>query len=161
MNHLFKWIFTLLPCALLNIETNAQSTTAAAGGEAKSNLLSLNWTLGEVITETSSSQAITLTQGYQQSKLEVISLNQENSTNVYCNVYPNPSSDFVVIDFKGRLDKDSKFSIFDSNGVEVLQNKIEEERSFVSIKNLSAGSYIIKITSPNLSGNNFRIIKTN
>ena len=118
-----------MPCALLNIETNAQSTTAAAGGEAKSNLLSLNWTLGEVITETSSSQAITLTQGYQQSKLEVISLNQENSTNVYCNVYPNPSSDFVVIDFKGRLDKDSKFSIFDSNGAGCYKTKSKKKEA--------------------------------
>lgn len=139
----------------------AQSVVSTAGGESLSPAARLSWTMGEVITETPTQKDVILTQGYQQSKLEVISLNSDDPVSSLCNLFPNPTNGNLVIDFRGRLDKDSKYSIYDSNGNEVIQNNLVQQLNFLSLRNLSSGNYILKVTSPGLSGGIFKIIKTN
>jgi hypothetical protein len=46
----------------------AQSVTASAGDQNKSTKIDLNWTLGEIIVESTSKDELVLTQGFQQPK---------------------------------------------------------------------------------------------
>jgi hypothetical protein len=139
----------------------AQSAASAAGGELKTSKLNVSWTLGEVVSETFHHNDMTLTQGYQQSNIEVIALNHDKPTSLHCNVYPNPTNDFIVIVFDEKLEIETKFSLSDANGTELMHRKLEEEKSHVSLKTLAPGSYTLKITTPGQSGSIFRIIKTN
>lgn len=57
-------------------------------------------------------------------------------------VYPNPSSDMIYLDYDNNVFSINKLELYDVKGSEV---KSSEEKSFLDIKTLPAGSYLLKI----------------
>ncbi|MBE0639052.1 MAG: T9SS type A sorting domain-containing protein [Bacteroidales bacterium] len=60
------YILFVLHFSYLSLSINAQQVIATAGGYYESDNISLNWTLGESVTETFSGGGVILTQGFQQ-----------------------------------------------------------------------------------------------
>lgn len=139
----------------------AQSVTASAGDQNKSTKIDLNWTLGEIIVESTSKDELVLTQGFQQPKIEVISLQEEDVPVNACMVYPNPTNDYVILELTKSIQVPVKFSLFNSEGIAVIKGELTESRNFVSLRSIPTGTYILKL---NIYDNNsimFKIIKTN
>ena len=79
----------------------ARHDVIATSGEFFSNsTYSLSWTLGECVTETFTATGNTLTQGFQQSKFVVTSINQLTIEGISVKAYPNPVSDLINISVK-------------------------------------------------------------
>ena len=58
---------------------------------------SLSWTIGECITETYSNANNSLTQGFQQSKYNITSVEENTKSDFSVAVYPNPASKYINI----------------------------------------------------------------
>lgn len=129
------------------LSSNAQSVTpeviASAGASFSSSTVSIEWTLGEIMTETYAG-TIVLTQGFQQPALIITSINEPASPFGSVKVYPNPTVDGVFIEReKGQI---LQLTIYDMKGSLVMQRSIEPLLSQVDLSALSEGVYTLRLT---------------
>jgi hypothetical protein len=64
-------------------------------------------------------------------------------------VYPNPSSEFIAVQFSGLLKEDIKLSLYDLNG-RLIQTQTVIAGStigYFDVRTLYAGEYILKCTN--------------
>lgn len=66
------------------------------------------------------------------------------------NVYPNPANDFITIQFPYSIENAS-ISVYNSLGQNVIENKLSNENSKISLEELESGVYIYKIEANNFS----------
>lgn len=151
------------------LNSSAQSFSpdviASAGNYSASASNSMAWTLGETVTETNASANNFFTQGFHQpwSTVTAVPLNGQGEVNIQ--VYPNPAIDFVTIEFKNFLSGNYSITMSDMLGQNVVNSvfpvRLENPVRFdLPIHNLSAGVYILAISSPENNVNKkFRISK--
>ena len=94
-----KWIIIiifLLNVGLVNAQSLLSSVVGSAGDQFASASGSLEWTLGEIMTETYQQSNGYFTQGFQQpATIKITSLDEEEDKNVV--VYPNPARDILNV----------------------------------------------------------------
>ncbi len=73
--------------------------------------------------------------------LGTLELTENHSENF--KLYPNPSKDFLKLDFKGEI-SDNKISIYDNLGKEI---SLKLENNQISISSLASGTYVLKFIS--------------
>jgi hypothetical protein len=137
--------------------TNAQQVVATSGGNMTNNTVQVNWTIGETITETSSTNKTALISGLNQPslKLETSVENIKDKLNV--SVFPNPTSQFVNIKYEGQLPIKSK--ILSLNGTVLSVSEIKDQNSQLDFSNKANGIYIVEITDKSGKSNTYRIVK--
>ncbi len=162
--------FTILTCLLFSFFlTKAQSVSptviASGGGSDLSNNIRLDWTLGELATETISTQQHIYTQGFQQPYLQVINIpvQVDSSLGYQVSVYPNPVTSMLHVYLHGVADTKVYLRLSDINGRTVYLNSVYTAGSSTTIDmtNLAADIYILFINTP--SGQTiktYKIIKT-
>jgi len=77
------------------------------------------------------------------------------------NLYPNPASSHIIIDFEDHnviIDKFS-FSLFDYSGKLILSEVYPGEDAKISVEGLSAGMYFIRISTENGKMQTLKLIK--
>jgi hypothetical protein len=137
----------------------AQQVITTAGNFDTETSGSISWTLGEGIIDTYSGSNLILTQGFQQSKLTITSLNNLPDNSLEINVYPNPTSDNLSIKItKGSFD-DLKFLLFDINGKLMAEQSFLNFETNISFLNLTAGTYLLKLFKNNLELQVFKIVR--
>lgn len=62
------------------------------------------------------------------------------------NIYPNPSSQFLIIDVNDKL-LDSKILIYDATGKVVRESLLNDLKTKISTETLSNGTYYLKVTN--------------
>ena len=73
-------------------------------------------------------------------------INESSNNNIYFNAFPNPSSEFIAVQFSGLLHKDITVSLYDLNG-RLLQTQTVVAGStigYFDVRTLYAGEYILK-----------------
>ena len=131
----------------------------ASGGNFMSNQdVSLSATLGELMTETYSKTEIILTQGFQQSRLEVDTRVTDRGSEWSIMVFPNPVTDELKIDFFGDYRGKISIELFDMKGRKIIHQSMDKSSLrdvyTLGINNIERGIYILKITN-----SDFRINK--
>ncbi len=77
-------------------------------------------------------------------------------------VYPNPASDNITVNFSLKEQKSVQLELFNISGQVIYQDNyknIKEKQTFIDLSALSAGTYILKFGLP--EGNTFRKIVIN
>ncbi|MFH0893456.1 MAG: T9SS type A sorting domain-containing protein [Bacteroidota bacterium] len=78
---------------------------------------------------------------------------EENNFSLECNLYPNPASSVLNIDFGSALNEDAVIKIYNVYGACILQQSIEKNtisgRINLSQNGISSGMYMIQIESGN------------
>ena len=137
---------------------NAQEVVASAGETQKAADIELSWTLGETIIETAESGSSVLTQGFHQSKLVVTALD-DIIANFEVKVYPNPTSDFVIVNLDATK-YDTQYALFDFSGKLLRQHPISETETRLDMIRYASGTYILKLLDDNsLPLQSFKIVK--
>lgn len=127
---------------LTNAQTN-QELVATSGDHFTNGNIQLSWSIGEVVIETVSNSTNTLTQGFHQTNLSIVGI--ENFTlNIEMDVYPNPTQDILTIKIPNYLN--TKYELYDLNGKLLSQNQINGELTNVNLNNLSTGNYLLKVS---------------
>ena len=76
----------------------------------------------------------------------IIGINESEEEIVSVNIYPNPVSEYVNIDFFNIQNlKQNNYQIIDINGQLILSSKIDSSNNRIDVSNLSSGLYFVKI----------------
>jgi len=64
-------------------------------------------------------------------------------------IYPNPTNNTITIELPTCDNCQTKYIIYDLSGRKVLENKITNSKNIISVSELSAGTYFIKVIDSN------------
>ena len=151
-----KYIITAF-ILLLGLQASSQEVIASQGKSFTTASSSIDYTIGEVVIATYSSASIVVTQGFHQTNLNVLGL--EDFNNDYSmKVFPNPTSDVLKLDIVNF--QNLKFSLYDIEGREILEHLITDKLTDISMEQLGKGVYILSILSDtNQKIKTYKIIK--
>ena len=75
------------------------------------------------------------------------SASKDDYLNTKFKIYPNPAKDVLIVHLNEKI-KIKKIAIYNINGKIIdVQNGIDEKENFVNVENLSAGTYLLHITT--------------
>lgn len=144
-------ILTTLSLAVLPFIGMAQSITpeviASAGEHYNNGTTQLSWTLGEVTVATYDNGTNILTEGFHQTQLTVTSV-EEVLSNVRLNIYPNPTSELLNIEF-GNNGQDITLQLFDMSGKLIHTDKVEayQAKYVLPMNEVATGNYLVQMQS--------------
>ena len=105
---------------------------------------SLDFVIGEIVTESYTEQGVMLTQGFLQGTGEELAINEQTIGADDIDVYPNPSDDMVYIMCKA-IDKPIRIEIINMQGSMVLSVQFSNNPMAVSLKQLNPGLYMMRL----------------
>jgi hypothetical protein len=137
---LFSFLF------LLGGGIQAQEVIASAGAEVESTGGSMSYTIGEMVVTSTINDDGALTQGYQQGFLTPTAID-EIPAELELSLYPNPASDFIIIESKSLTDFE-QITMYDMSGRLIWSqdgNNSIDNRLTVDFTGHAAGNYIIRL----------------
>jgi len=145
-----KLSFTTIAIFLFTLLSNAQtaelSLISTAGGVFTSKNESLTFTVGEIVTETFSSNDLIITQGFLQPYSKPgVGLPQETESQFSINIYPNPASNFFNIEVLEH--EKYLMNVLDLNGKIIETRPLIEHSTKIDISNYYSGTYFIILTN--------------
>jgi len=138
--------------------TSAQEAVLTGGNFHSNNSISISWSLGEAAIHTLTGGENIITQGFQQTKLTVTSVNEIPGVKMIVTAYPNPAHDFIYLKVDGEH-INLNYVVIDLNGRMLKQGKVENNPMTVTFNNLNAGIYFIRITKEGREIQTFKIVK--
>ena len=90
-----------------------------------------------------------------------LGLDEAKGIKLQCTVFPNPTTKNVTLLIENYNIANISYLIFDLNGRNITNNKISSNETFISMENLPATTYFIKIMNHNKELKTFKIIKRN
>ena len=149
-----KKFYVMIFGCLMGLYTSGQSISsyviASAGESVENGGISVSWTLGELAIETleDDGNTLILTQGFQQGYFEITSIGEPLSDNFNLKVYPNPATEYVLVDLQSDEINDAIVELYDLNGKMVYNDKFDviEGPNKVDLTGLNSSQYILRIT---------------
>jgi hypothetical protein len=151
----------ILSCALIvSFTAQSQEAIAASGGESVGSGGTSSYTLGQVFYTATTGSNGTISQGIQKS-IELFALSNPalTSVNLEAVIYPNPTSDQVMLTITDIALTDLSYVLLDIQGKVVSNAKINTTDTRVSLQGLSVGTYVLKVNQKNSELKTFKIIK--
>jgi hypothetical protein len=153
-----KTIFVI--CCLLGLGTVlfAQKGTVSTGGTATGAGGSVTYTIGETnyITATGAGQ---VTQGLQQPYEIFTIIATANELNVNLSLYPNPTTENVVIRVEGSSVENLRYELYDIDGRLLATSKMESNETSILMRDLASATYFVKVINEKNESKNFKINK--
>lgn len=157
-----KYILNLIGIAFLlsiTVTGYSQQNVASAGLFFQNDQISVSWGIGELAIETLSSDDYILTQGFQQSKLEVTVIDDLSENGITANAYPNPTHDYVNVSLMVENLTDFEYHIINAEGKLIYRQQMLNNEEQVSFVNQEAGLYFIRIFNSTKLIKTFKIVK--
>lgn len=139
-------------------QTVAPQVISSSGGSGQSPTAELSWTIGEAVIATETNTNNSLTQGFQQPNLLVTLLKEASDQNASWNVFPNPSTDQINIQYNFESGEPMNYKLFDNTGKLIFENKSAGKLTQVPVQTLAAGEYFLQVSN-NKSQQIFKIQK--
>lgn len=121
---------------------------ATTGNSGKNFNGSLEWTIGELTTETLTSQSNILTQGFHQTKLTITGIKEFTEQDLKIIAYPNPAGEIVWLSiaesYKTMNDR-LQYLLYDQNGRLFETKIIESDITEILFSTLAPSTYFLKI----------------
>lgn len=141
-------------------QANAQNGIVATGGNATNISGSVDFSIGQIAYKHINVAGGSVNMGVQQ-PWEVIVLGADNfpSIVVEMSVYPNPTTDFVILKIEDLKTENLNCRLMDVSGKQIEETKISKAETHLLLNNLNTGSYILNIFRNNQIIKSFSIIK--
>jgi hypothetical protein len=156
---MYKFItqILLLFLACQSGTSSGQQLISSSGNSHESSGYSISWSLGELVIDTWSTQNITVTNGFHQPVLTVTNVFKEAPPDLIINLYPNPTSDLLIVESnsEGRFD----YYLFNFDGKLLASDLFELERKQINFQHYTPGIYLLRILSDNELVGVYQIIK--
>lgn len=170
------FLFVVLQSMLIATNASSQNTVNVSGGTATLNGNTYEYSIGEmVLTHTVHHASLIVTQGFLQPDNHTTRTlgNQTtpalNTSGTQINVYPNPTSNTLLIDLLEEKAGTYQLAIYDASG-RVIQNsrgdlQIGPNQLMVNLTGVASGNYYLLLSKPNALGHleeySYRIQKIN
>jgi predicted small secreted protein len=138
---------------------SAQHTIGPSGKDISTSGGAISYSVGQLVY-TSSTGTGSLRQGIQQN-LEVFTIGTPlmTSLNLKMVTYPNPTTDYLILELTDKTLTNLNYSLFDINGKVISNSKITEDVTRIQMQALSLGVYILNVSQLNKELKSFKIIK--
>jgi len=152
---------TAILLMMLSITAAGQRQVIATAGNSDENAEgSLSWTMGEPAVNTWSSSGAMITQGFQQSNLEVSTLVEPDPGSFLRAIaYPNPVQDMMRVEVKNRGNTILYLELYDMNGRLLDKQQVQSNPSRLDFGEHPAGEYILQLKTAEKRIQSFKIIK--
>lgn len=144
MKYTVLLIFSCLVSVGVFAQTLQNDVVASGGGSAESGTISIEYSIGETVIETTESTGIILTQGFLQPMLSVTSIDEENMLSGI-SVYPNPVGDELIIEISGDFIHPLQSMLFDINGKLLFETQLSYGTHALNMQKYVQGTYFLKI----------------
>lgn len=158
-----------LPAYILFAQISGQYVIAPQGGFTQGDDMSISWTLGDLVTETSVLSKSVITQGFQQPDISVRELdefnpkgeNRNDEVSLQASVFPNPFSGDITVTVENH-ERDYFIDVMDPAGNLLSRNLSCNPNEVLNLNALPAAQYILRITMADEKESKvFQIIKSN
>lgn len=148
--------FLILVVIQGNTQELAPSLLSTSGDFFSTNNYSVSWSLGEIAIETFSQSGNIITQGFQQTRLTTTGIQENSVKKNAIQLYPNPASDKLFLNFNSYDVQSYQLEIFDLIGSKKISEKIETNSKITEIKlnDLEPGTYMLVIKSKEKNSTN-------
>ncbi|MFT6502434.1 MAG: hypothetical protein ACJASQ_002560 [Crocinitomicaceae bacterium] len=138
------------------VSVSAQEVVATQGDSYSNANGSIDFTIGEVIINTGTDGSNYITQGFQQTNWNFVGL-VDHSPSYEAIVFPNPTED--ILNIKTSAFENVTYSLYDSHGRLVLQDKLSAEQTPIQVSQLAPGSYSLTLNNGAQYLKTFKLIK--
>ena len=139
------------------VAIEAQEVISTQGDSYTNGGNTIDFTIGEPIIETVSDGTNDLTQGFHQTLLTVVSV-EDLAVDFVVNIFPNPTAEFVNL----KIEKFNGMTIrlFDLTGKELQQETLRQSTTQISVTDYPKGTYLLTlINNENNKIKTYKIIK--
>jgi len=139
---------------------HAQQSPIASGGEASGNG-TVSYSIGQTTYTTANGMGGTVTQGVQQpfEISEVMGLPEAIGIKLNLSVYPNPTTDRLILKSEHSEINTLTYQLFDLHGRLIAKNKLDGNETTIMMQGHEDGVYLLKITNSTKEIKTFKIIK--
>ena len=146
---------SLLQLCLLCLAGYAQNISresiSVAGAYTETDDVHLSFTVGEMVGNTTRSNGLILTQGFEQSKIKVVLGFGHNDFALDVVAYPNPTRDGVTLAVRNYSGSKLYYVVYSLQGIPLLANKQVElgftQQAQIDFTTLPVGLYHVVITT--------------
>ena len=151
---------TLVACIVFSTQLMySQETIPTSGGDATGSGGSSSYTVGQLVYTTNIGSG-TVSQGVQQAfEFQTLSNSELNTINLSAIMYPNPTSDYVMLKISDHALDNLSCNLIDINGKAISNGRIINGDTQINMQQLEMGMYIIKVSQNNQELKTFKIIK--
>jgi len=150
-------IFSLI-FALTGIK--AQQGFTAAGGGASGGGGTAAYSVGQIVYTSNTGAGGSVAQGVQQPyEISIVLGVEDHQISLNMKVYPNPTSDFLILNVGNFELSTLNFELYDISGKLLERKKITSITETISLVNLPSSTYFLKVTSNNEEIKTFKVIK--
>lgn len=139
----FYWMLVWIAiCAALQAQTLTPEVFASGGTQLSGTNGQIEYTVGEVVTATLTSNSDVLTQGFNQPEIVIVAVEEwQPSYTIQC--YPNPTEQFVKV----RADSDDELhvQVIDALGQVVIANQRFQKEIVLDVQAMANGTYIVSV----------------
>jgi hypothetical protein len=153
MKNAIKILF--ITSSLYATSLKAQEVISSCGESVVSSNIQVDFTIGEVVTETYQTSTVALTQGFHQtfmSSVDVKELTDPLSSKIY--VYPNPVRDRFTVEVKTEQSVGLSYEIVNMNGSRLQIGNLSSNRTEIPFKAKGKDTYILYVKT------NGQVVKT-
>jgi hypothetical protein len=137
----------------------AQQSIPATGGDATGSGGSSSYTVGQLVYTTTTGSGSVI-QGIQQSiELFTLSNPQLSTVNLSAVIYPNPTSDYVMLKISDTALYNLSYHLIDINGKAISNGSLTNGDTQINMQQLAIGMYILKVSQNSQELKTFKIIK--
>lgn len=125
-----------------------QKSVVATGGSATSMSGDrISYSVGQVAIGTAKSTNFKVFEGVQQPiQISEMSIDEALRLNIELKLYPNPTNDAVCIYRSDENESRLTYTIFSTEGAEIMNGVLEDVSTTVSLQNLPAAVYLLRVT---------------
>ena len=133
----------------------------ASAGKSSQNLnFQLDWTIGEVITTTISSEDYILSQGFHQPNLIISSIGLSDFPGLSVSIYPNPATEVVSVKLSSFGEDDRIIELIDMSGRICFYEQSNAQEIEINLLGFEKGLFFLRIHDSNGKHlGSFKIIK--
>jgi opacity protein-like surface antigen len=152
-----KILFLSVSTCLFYSYVNAQSNIVAGGNQASGTGGSITYSIGQVDYSNEESTNHNYNEGVQQ-PFDVSPINNVSELTLEVSLYPNPSSESAILKIEGATNLGLQLELFDVAGKLISIQPIHEVETVLSLQELAAGNYTLRISNKTLI-QDYKLIK--
>jgi hypothetical protein len=138
--------FTILLLLLCTLTVSSQEVIASQGNSYSNSSVSIDFTIGEVVIATLNNTGNTLTQGFHQTNLTVLAID-DFDINYQARVFPNPTQDLLQVEIQNF--EGLNYKMYDIQGRQLSQQKINSLNTSINTTPYAKGLYLLVILNEN------------
>jgi hypothetical protein len=139
----------------------AQEVANTSGGNASGSGGSVSYSVGQTVYTTNAGINGSVAQGVQQPyEISIVTgLEDAAEINHSFSVYPNPTTNFLILNIGNYKTQNLFFNLYDIRGKLLESKKTENIETTILMENYASGIYFLKIIESNKELKTFKIIK--